>query len=176
MTGTMTWQQVLERCTAEVRARVQLEVDRYLAGDTSRDELVLSLVVLLNVSSAQGAAVADEYTAMQLGTLPLGITAEFNADSDEDMAADLHDALDDSRGPSEALRALSGIAVLGAMHAARHEALGGHGVTMWRRVPEPDACAVCEAMAAEGPLPMSVEPYHHPGCSCAQDIVTDERN
>ena len=167
----MTWQEVLEAASGEARTRALALWEQFQAGELDRaTTLVLELVALLNVTQAQAAAVADAFTADQLDALPLGITAEFDATNDEDLAADVHDAIE--RG-ADGITTTAGIVVLAAMHAARHEALGGHGVKRWRRIAEPDACDICRRMADEGPMPMDVKPYHHPGCACSQEPVTD---
>lgn len=170
MPELMTWQQVLLTATDEARTRALALWEQFQAGELDRLDLVLGLVVVLNISQAQAAAVADEYTAAQLGALPLGIAAQFSADHDEQLAADVHDAIE--RG-ADGITTTAGIVVLAAMHAARHEALGGHGVKRWRRIPEPDACDICRRMADEGAMSMDVEPWHHPGCACSQEPVTD---
>ena len=168
----MTWQEVLLQAADETRTRALALWEKYQAGELDRATLVLELLALLNVTQAQAAALADAFTADQLDALPLGITAEFSADHDELLAADVHDAIDRGAG---GITAAAGIVVLAAAAAARHEALGGHGVKRWRRVAEPDACDICRRMAADGPMPMDVEPWHHPGCACSQEPIT-ERN
>lgn len=168
----MTWQEVLLTATDEAKARALSLWEQFQAGELDRATLVLELVALLNVTQAQAAALADAFTAAQLDALPLGITAEFSADHDELLAADVQDAIE--RG-ADGITTTAGIVVLAAAAAARHEALGGHGVKRWRRVAEPDACDICRRMADDGAMPMEVEPWHHPGCACGQEPIT-ERN
>src|SRR5699024_5624909 len=43
----------------------------------------------------------------------------------------------------------------------------------WRRETEPDACEACEAFAGDSILPTDMPMWHHPGCMCVQQPVTE---
>lgn len=186
--GIRSWQDVMSSVADEVLLRVLAEVEaaNLHPDDEVPLELVLSLVALLGVSRAQAVALADEYTALQVG-LDTGVeelAGPIGLPPIDDPAeeASLADRLATALAGASAVAALTvevRATMLDALQQGRAAALRAQPLVVgWHRVPEPDACPLCRDMAKDGTLPDHAPMYHHKGCACAQEpaYTTTERN
>ena len=177
----LTWTEVLARSSDKTVAKITRLFASFENGDLTREQLVTSLVALLVVSGHQAVALADEYTAVQLGeqtgmeglVVPQGLELE-----DMGVEEDLYDVTDEALDTPDALTALAVIGrayVLGRAQIGRHEALKAQGIQWWTRDPEPGACEVCEDLSS-GIVSIDEVMWTHKGCGCAQEPVLPTNN
>lgn len=146
-------------------------------GELTRDELVDLAVVILRVSHAQARLAAEAaFTAWKLEQgLPADPEnaeqrAEY-ADPDDRLAEAMRTVLDTSETSDEAgmrIERLGRGEATAAAYGALMGAMRASGIVRgWRRVTEPDACELCNELAARDELlDTDIEMYRHKGCAC----------
>lgn len=150
--------------------------ERWEAGEVDRKQFIALAVVLLSVSRARAAALADLGLAADLTRLrgtpvaPVGLAAPVGT-----PLAAVEDTL---AGPPYALAPAVAVAVLGrsetlaAVQDTYSEGLRVSNVYGWTRVLNSGACELCVGLAGEV-LPASAQMFHHKGCGCSQRPVEE---
>lgn len=175
------WVRVQARVADDTEAKVRALFARHERGELNRSELVVELAVLLRTSTAVAIALADKYTALELGKLPGGWVPDDDEAADEAVLAEVHAAYPDEVDADHRAAVLSALVVAGravtldALQKGRTMALKGHDVRYWRRSPEAGACEVCEDLA-DGIVPIAQVMWTHRGCGCGQDPVLPTDN
>lgn len=175
------WVTVQARVADDTEAKVKALFARHERGELNRSELVVELAVALRTSVAVAIALADKFTAMELGRLPGGWVPDDDAHADEVILQELHDAYPDEVDDDRRAAVLGALVVVGravtldALQQGRTMALKGHDVRYWRRSPEPGACEVCEDLA-DGIISIDQVMWTHRGCGCGQDPVLPTDN
>ena len=146
-------------------------------GDLTRGELVDLAVVILRVSHAQARLAAEAaFTAWKmehgLPADPENVeqSAEY-VDPDSRLVEAMRTVLDTSETSSETAMRIERLGrgeATAAAHAALMGAMRASGVVRgWRRVTEPDACELCNDLAARDELlDTDIDMYRHTGCAC----------
>lgn len=175
------WVRVQARVADDTEAKVRALFRRHERGELNRSELVVELAVLLRTSVAVAVALADKFTAMELGKLPGGWVPDDDEDADEAVLAEVHAAYPDEVAEDRRAAVLGALVVVGravtldALQQGRTMALKGHDVRYWRRSPEANACEVCEDLA-DGIVSIEETMWTHRGCGCAQEPVLPTDN
>ena len=175
------WVTVQARVADDTEAKVRALFRRHERGELNRSELVVELAVMLRTSMAVSIALADKYTAMQLGRLPGGWVPDDGEQIDEAVLAEVHAAYPDEVPDDHRPAVLSALVVVGravtldALQKGRTMALKGHDVRYWRRSPEANACEVCEDLA-DGIVSIDEVMWTHRGCGCGQEPVLPTDN
>lgn len=140
-------------------------------GQLTDDDLAdigSSAVVTANM---RGASLADLYLAHLLGGAVIGLTAP--PDTDRLAQAIKTAASDDGTNPQDALGRLGQSEPLRASQLALTDGMRRREVRGWTRVTSGAPCVVCAGLADGSVMPPDVDMYHHPGCSCVAQPVSD---
>lgn len=176
----MTYRDRLQRLGDATANRVVAVFSDYAEGRISHDQAVALIAVIIAKANHKAVALADLSLAATLvlqlrrPVAPLGLLPP--ADDQERLAT-----------AATTLLAVSGLTVARVARLGRSEPLAAAAnayseaidqnplVTGWIRHASPAACKVCADLADNKVRASSVSMWHHPGCTCTQQPVTDRK-
>lgn len=166
--------------TARLAANVEDELvalhDKVALGVYSEKAFAVLAAGVIAVARAQAVALADVGLATELTKLwqryvtPIGLGLDPNESLDAAEAA-LAETTDSPAWQVNAAAALGVLArsqVYNAAQTAYQEGMRIHGVELWTREADADACPVCLGLADGTELSTRTPMYRHKGCGCTQ--------
>jgi hypothetical protein len=150
---------------------------RYEAGDLDEARFVTLAVAVLVRAKARGVALADLALAAALTVLrrypvaTVGLELPTGAQRNAQEAVRTTLASDPYRtDPAAAVAVLARSEVFATTQDAYADGMRRRGVGYWERVPNADACPVCQDLS-EGVVAADVQMWRHKGCGCVQRPV-----
>lgn len=169
------YRDAVRRISAAAATQVNHLYAQYRAGQVSRDDFIATAVIWVGAARDQAAAVADVALAVTLTSIlgrevaPVGVQAAEPTWLPDaftktlDMAGDAAYQVD-VIAKNEPLIAAS---------VARSDAMKSHKVG-WTRIAHAGACSACQHLANGKVLSWRTTMFHHVGCTCVQQPITEE--
>lgn len=176
----MSWRDTLATLGEDTAERAGVLYARWQDGQIDDTFFVAALAALIARANHRATSAADLALAATLTlqlhrpVLPLGITPPPDeADRLTTAASTLLAALPVVADPLARVLRLARSEPIAAAQRAYNDAMrASTHVTGWTRQVSPGACELCQALAGDV-LPVTVEMFHHPGCTCTAVPVTE---
>lgn len=178
----MSYQETLDRLSADAEAKAQKVLDQLEAGDIDQAAAIALLVAIILVAQKRGAAVAELSFAAQVSALSKApiVAAGVAVGAPDIVHRVIEKTVSTSKGIDETRTRIARIAQNEPQEVAKQtygKAMArSEKVEGWTRGLDSDPCELCVWWSRDGRVwPKDYPLAHHKGCQCTQVPVLAHR-